>query len=133
MTIPTPTLPPPIRALRGRRSFASGIGAEQAACIALQRDGWTILGQRLRTASGEVDMVAEKEGLLAIVEVKHRPTLAGAVAALSARQQGRLMRAAEILLGENPHWGRNGVRFDVILVDATGEIRRVADAFRLEA
>ena len=124
---------PTPRALRGRRSFASGMRAEEAACAALRNDGWAILGQRLRTAAGEIDIAAEKDGLLAIVEVKHRPTLAGAVAALSVRQQGRLITAAEILLGENPNWGRTGVRFDVMLIDATGAVRRVADAFRLEA
>jgi putative endonuclease len=118
------------RARRGRNSFASGISAEEAACAALRADGWTILGQRRRTAAGEIDIVADRDGLLAIIEVKHRPTLAGAVAALSLRQRGRLMSAAEILLGENPGWGREGVRFDVMLVDAAGTVRRVIDAFR---
>ena len=27
-------------------------------------------------------------------------------------------------------WGAAGVRFDVMLVDRTGQVRRVADAFR---
>ncbi len=120
------------RARRGGRAHASGMRAEAAACAALRLDGWEILGQRLRTPAGEVDVAAEKDGLLALVEVKHRPTLAGAVAALSPRQRARLLAAAEILLATNPAWGRNGVRFDVMLVDAAGTVRRVADAFRLE-
>ena len=78
-----------------------------------------------------MDAVAEKDGLLAFVEVKARPTLAMAASALGARQQGRLMAAAEILLAEHPHWGPNGVRFDVMLVDGQSRVRRVADAFRL--
>jgi Holliday junction resolvase-like predicted endonuclease len=41
------------------------------------------------------------------------------------------MSAAEILLAENPHWGRAGARFDVMLVDRHGSMRRVKDAFRL--
>jgi len=88
--------------------------------------------RRLRTASGEIDLVAEKDGLLAIVEVKSRPTLADAAAALTARQRARLIAAAEILLAEHPGWGANGVRFDVIVVDAAGAVRRIADAFRAE-
>jgi putative endonuclease len=98
----------------------------------LRADGWDILGQRVRTAAGEVDVIAEKAGLLAIVEVKHRPSLAGAAAALSVRQRGRLLLATEILLAEHPDWGREGVRFDVMLVDGAGVVRRIADAFRLE-
>ena len=110
---------------------AMGVAAEQRACAALAADGWSILGRRMRTKAGEVDAVAEKDGLVAFVEVKARPTLAMAAEALGARQQGRLMAAAEILLGEHPHWGRQGVRFDVILVDRQSRVRRIADAFRL--
>ncbi len=126
------TKPATPRARRGSAAHASGLHAEEAACTALRRDGWTILGQRLRTAAGEVDLVAEKAGLLAMVEVKHRPSLASAVAALSARQRSRLLAAGEILLAEHPDWGRAGVRFDVLLVDGEGRVRRVTDAFRLE-
>jgi putative endonuclease len=120
------------RASRGRLSHSSGVGAEEAVCAALTGEGWTVLGRRMRTAAGEVDIAAEKDGLLAIIEVKHRPTLAGAAYALTRRQQIRLLAAAEILLGENPGWGQSGVRFDVVVVDHTGAVRRIADAFRLE-
>ena len=75
-------------------------------------------------------MVAEKDGLLAIVEVKARPSLADAAASLSDRQQARLIAATEIILANNPHWGAQGVRFDLLLVDAAGVVRRIADAFR---
>ena len=106
------------------------MAAEHAACGALIRDGWTILARRLRTAAGEVDAVAEKAGLLAIVEVKSRPTLAEAAIALSARQQSRLVGACGIILAEHPDWGVDGVRFDVLVVDPAGNVRRIADAFR---
>ncbi len=119
------------RVQRGHLAFATGLDAEHIAMAALELDGWRILGRRLRTQAGEVDMVAEKEGLLAVIEVKHRPTLAGAAAALGRRQQVRLMAAAEVLLAENPAWGANGVRFDVVVVDRHGAVRRIADAFRL--
>ena len=117
---------------KGQRAYALGIDAEATARAALVADGWTILGQRLRTQAGEVDAVAEKDGLLAIIEVKARPNLSDAAVSLSARQQARLLGAAEILLGENPGWGKAGVRFDVLLVDAAGTVRRIADAFRQE-
>ncbi len=120
------------RADRGRQSQIRGIAAEAAACAALVADGWTVLAQRLRTAAGEVDVVAERAGLLALVEVKARPNLATAAAALGPAQRARLLAAAEIILAEHPDWGRAGTRFDVMLVDQAGRVRRVADAFRLE-
>ena len=96
-------------------------------------EGWRILARRLRTAAGEIDLVAELGGLLAIIEVKQRPTLADAAAALGPKQQARLVAAAEIVLAEHPDWGKAGVRFDVLLVDSAGRVRRIADAFRAQA
>lgn len=104
--------------------------AEATAEAALTAEGWHVLARRLRTAAGEIDLVAERDGLLAIIEVKQRPTLADAAAALGPKQQARLAAAAGIVLGEHPDWGRAGVRFDVLLVDAAGRVRRIADAFR---
>lgn len=118
------------RRLRGRAAYASGVAAEDAACAALQADGWSIHARRLRTKAGEIDAVAEKGGILAIVEVKTRPTLAEAAVALTPRQRMRLVAACDIILGEHPAWGINGVRFDVLIVNPAGQVRRVADAFR---
>ncbi len=122
----------PCRIGRGRTAQARGLAAEAAAALALERDGWTVLGRRLRTQAGEIDLVAQKDGLLALIEVKARPALAAAAAALGPRQRGRLLAAAELLLAMHPDWGAAGIRFDVMLVDAEGQVRRVADAFRLE-
>lgn len=125
-------LPYRSRQRRGRVAHGLGLRAEDAACAALLRDGWTVLARRLRTPAGEVDIVAERGGLLAILEVKARPTLAGAAESLSLRQRARLVAAAEVILAEHPGWGRQGVRFDVLVVDAAGAVRRIADAFRQE-
>ncbi len=125
-TGPTP------RATSGRLAQARGMHAEDAACAALLREGWTVLGRRLRTASGEIDIAAERGGLLALIEVKARPSLGDAAFALGPRQQARLLAAAAVVTAENPNWGAAGIRFDVILVDALGRVRRIVDAFRLE-
>ena len=77
-----------------------------------------------------MDIAAERAGLLALVEVKARPNLATAAASLGPRQRNRLIAAAEVILAEHPDWGRAGTRFDVMLVDAAGRVRRIANAFR---
>ena len=125
-------LPMSLGGRKARRSYTLGVRAEATVRATLERDGWAVLGHRVRTAAGEVDLVAEKAGVLAIIEVKARPTLADAAAALLPRQRTRLLGAAEILLAEHPDWGAGGVRFDVLVVDAAGEVRRIADAFRAE-
>ncbi len=121
-----------IRQARGTSAQRLGIAAESAACAALAQDGWTIRARRLQTGAGEIDIVAEKDGLLAIIEVKSRKTLADAAYALSARQRARLIAAGEALLALQPDWGHAGVRFDVIVVDRQGKLRRISDAFRQE-
>jgi putative endonuclease len=121
-----------LRHRKGSRAHALGMRAEQAACAALAREGWAVLARRLRTEAGELDVLAERDGILAIIEVKARATLADAAAALSRRQQARLLAATEIVLAAHPDWGANGVRFDLLVVDAAGAVRRISDAFRLE-
>lgn len=121
------------RRRRGGTANRRGHDAEARAEAALRRDGWQVLARRLRTPAGEIDLVADREGITALIEVKARPSLAGAAFALQPRQQARLLAAGEIALANNPGWGRAGVRFDVLLVDASGAVRRVKDAFRAEA
>jgi putative endonuclease len=134
VTRPTPGAPPPAaaaRRLRGGRADAAGRTAEDAAAAALVRDGWAVLARRARTPAGELDLVAEREGLLAFVEVKARPSFRDAAFALGPRQRARRAAAAECWLAANPGRGAAGIRFDVILVAADGAARRIADAFRL--
>jgi putative endonuclease len=109
---------------------ARGRAAEQCAAAALAAEGWRVLARRVRTPAGELDLVAERAGLLAFVEVKARPSLTEAAFALGPRQQARLMAAAEAWLAANPGHGAAGIRFDVVLVDAAGRMRLIADAFR---
>ena len=97
----------------------------------LRAHGWMILAQRVQTPAGELDLVAEKDGLLTFVEVKARPSLRDAAYAVTPRQQRRLLRAGEVWLADNPGHGTAGCRFDVILVAADGTTRRIQDAFRL--
>ncbi len=119
------------RLLRGRRAEASGRDAEAIAARALVAEGWAMLARRARTPAGEIDLIAERDGLLAFVEVKARPSLAEAAFALGPRQRARLVAAAECWLAVNPGHGAAGMRFDVVIVAADGTARRIADAFRV--
>ncbi len=118
------------RQVKGRLAQRRGVDAEAKAEAALTRDGWSVLARRLRNAGGEIDLVVDRAGLTAMVEVKSRPTLEGGVYALMPRQQARLLAAGEIALADHPDWGTAGVRFDLLVVDQQGAVRRVQDALR---
>ena len=61
---------------RGRR-------AEQLAALLLMAKGWRIVARRRRMPMIEVDLVARRGAMLAVVEVKRRATLDAAVCALT--------------------------------------------------
>jgi putative endonuclease len=75
--------------------------------------GYRVLGFRLRTARGEVDLLARRGRVLAVVEVKRRPTLEEAAAALSPEQAERLGAAAR-LLAARPSFRRLVPRGDIV-------------------
>jgi putative endonuclease len=74
--------------------------------------GYRILGFRLRTAHGEIDLLALRGPVLAVVEVKRRRTLEEALGAVSHLQRERLVRAAGAVAG-----GRGALRGRRIRLD----------------
>lgn len=129
---PKPPLPKPRRnrSESGRQAQAAGVAAEQLVAAHLAATGWTILGERIRTKLGEIDLAATREGLLLLAEIKSRADHSQAAFALIPRQQKRLISAATWLLAEHPEWGPAGVRFDLFLVDHGGAIDQITDALR---
>jgi len=98
-----------------RRAEQRGRIAEWAAIVYLMCKGYRILGHRLRTPHGEVDVAAWKKGVLVIVEVKARATYDAGVNAVTATSQHRIARAAQALAGR---WRLAGapIRFDLVVV-----------------
>lgn len=72
---------------RGRR-------AERIASLWLVLKGWRIVARRQRLPMIEVDLVARRGKVLAVVEVKRRRTIDEALAALHPQAAERLQRAA---------------------------------------
>lgn len=115
--------------IRRLRAEARGRGAETMVAAWFEHRGFTILGRRMKTARGEIDLVVADSDHLVFVEVKLRARVADAAASVSRRQQARIAGAAEIVLAENPSWQRDSTRFDVMLV-VSGAIIPIEDAFR---
>ena len=80
--------------------------------------GYRILGRRVRTRAGEIDLIARApSGLLCFIEVKARPDEPGGRGNRSMpRQQARIARAAALYLAGRPGLARQGVRFDIVTV-----------------
>lgn len=105
-----------------------GRQAERVAGWWLRLKGWTIIGRRMRTPAGEVDLVARKGRLLAFVEVKSRASVKDLDLAIDARRLSRVAAAAEILWHELAEPG-DDMQIDVILLAPGHRPRHLANVW----
>lgn len=103
-------------ALGRRKAFQKGIYAERLASCWLRLKGYRILARRLRTLSGEIDLIARKRNLVLIVEIKARHTLQAAMEAVTPHQQRRIEAAADFWLMRQPDHAQLSLRFDLIAI-----------------
>lgn len=101
---------------RKRRALRFGALAEWTCRLILRLKGYRILASRLRTKVGEIDILAERGRVLAIIEVKARPTEAAALDAVTVSQRRRLERAALWVQQGNSRLADHCLRFDLFAV-----------------
>jgi putative endonuclease len=106
----------PLRAARGRAAHASGLRAESLAALLLRLKLYRVVGRRVKTRLGEIDMIVRRGKTLVFVEVKSRGDYGMAAESLDLRQRGRLARAAEAFAATRAEFAGFDMRFDVVLV-----------------
>lgn len=105
---------------RGRSAYFSGLAAEETVIRRYRANGYRLLERRWRCAEGEIDLIAERDGLIVFVEVKSGRLAGGSP--VSNRQWRRLEQAALRYMMLAQERGASGYcRFDVALVDRTGD------------
>ncbi|AXJ94735.1 MULTISPECIES: YraN family protein [unclassified Sphingomonas] len=107
---------------------AAGRRGERLAAWWLRLKGWRILDRRVRTAAGEVDLVARKGDLVAFVEVKMRSRAAELDMAIDERRLARVAAAAELLMPRYAAAGED-IRVDVILLAPGTRPRHIENAW----
>ncbi|MDH5747927.1 MAG: YraN family protein [Rhodospirillales bacterium] len=114
-----------------RRARRYGRYAETLSAWLLRAKGYRILERGFRVPQGEIDIIARRGRIVAIVEVKARATREQAAYALKPRQQRRIRRAAEAFLAARPGLCGLDIRFDVILISPWRPPRHLCDAWRV--
>jgi putative endonuclease len=101
---------------------ATGAIGEAKAAAYLEGRGYTILHRNWRILSGEIDIIAQKDGVLVFGEVKTLPrgdaeTLARV---LDKRKQKRIVKTTKTFLNMYRQYSNSYIRFDVLVVDTPG-------------
>ena len=119
-----------VRAARGAAARLSGRRAEVWAAAWLMAKGYRILGFRLRTAQAEIDLVAKRGRILAVVEGKSRLSLEIALETVTFDLRDRLRRAGAQLAANRPGLAACAVRVDLLAL-APGKLpRHIPDAWK---
>lgn len=94
-----------------------GVWAEAVAATYLERAGYAIRARRFRTKRGEIDLIAEKDGVIAFVEVRTRShdRFIMPEATVGRTKQQRIARTAAAYLARAKDADKPS-RFDVIAV-----------------
>ena len=101
----------------GRKARKFGERGEWLASLYLRLKGYKILEKNFRTRLGEIDLIVEKGGTLAFVEVKSRSSDAfgSPVEAVDSRKRRRIADIASLYLASRRQsW--DTVRFDVVSI-----------------
>lgn len=99
-----------------RRAHRRGHFAEWFAALALMAKGYRIVARRFKTKAGEVDLIARKGNLVALVEVKARADARTAVDAVTATAAKRIAAAGDIWLSRQRDATKLSIRHDIVAV-----------------
>lgn len=118
---------------RRQRAQRHGRLAEWLCLWHLRLRGWRIVARGWRCPSGEIDILARRGGVLAVIEVKSRGEIDAAAAALPPRQRRRIARATEAFLLSRPDLAALDLRFDLMLVARNRPPRHWRGAWRVDS
>ncbi|QUL38727.1 YraN family protein [Erythrobacter sp. JK5] len=116
--------------MSAKREIAERRGREGEAQAAqwLAAQGWIILGERVKTSLGEIDLIAARQGIVAFVEVKWRRHPGNLAEAIDERRLARVAAAVEIVAHEYATGGED-IRIDVILLAPGTKPRHIENAW----
>ncbi|RGP39088.1 YraN family protein [Pseudotabrizicola alkalilacus] len=115
--------------MSGRRSYYAGMAAEEQVARLYDRSGRSVIARRWRGPGGEIDLIARDGAEVIFIEVKQARSHAVASERLTVRQMERIYASAACFIGGEPAGQNTPVRFDVALVDGTGRIEVLENAF----
>lgn len=118
-----------VRRLRGRTAYLSGLAAEEAVMRLYTNRGLVVLARRWRGSCAEIDLILQDGAAVIFVEVKKSRSFDAALLSLGRAQRRRIISAAGEFLGSVSRDQMTEMRFDLAMMNDTGAIEIVENAF----
>lgn len=114
--------------MSGALAYHAGLAAEDSVIAQYLRRGMELVAQRWRGRAGEIDIILRDGADLVFVEVKKSRSFDRALERLGDRQIARIFDTAAEFMASQPLGLNTPTRFDVALVDSSGQVRIVENA-----
>ncbi len=108
-----------------------GEAGEQQALDFLLARGLKLVTRNFRARGGELDLVMDDGGTIAVIEVRARSRTRHGHAAetVDARKQRRIILATQTFLAAHPQFAQSPLRFDIVALDADAPPEWLQGAF----
>jgi len=112
---------------------STGFGRAGEGLVAdlLENEGWVLLDRNFKAGRGEIDIIAEREGIIAFIEVK-RWRKAGCMdlaRSVGRDKKRRIIETSKIFLSKYRKYRDSRIRYDVIFLFRDGVPMRYEGAF----
>lgn len=120
-----------------KKAYRLGIAAEKIAAIFLRLRGYRIIAERYRNPKGEIDILALRGNILAVIEVKARKNISDCAYSISPYKQQKILSAFNWFLASNNKIsglvdsGEFMIRFDAIFIIPRKFPIHLKDAWRI--
>lgn len=115
---------------RRRRSERRGRRAEWLAALWLTLKGYSVMARRVRTRAGEIDLIARRGDVIALIEVKARRSHDAASEALTPQGWARMAAAADMWRAGDSALNPYAIRFDAVTIAPWSRPIHHVDAWR---
>lgn len=115
--------------MSGKTAYLTGLSAEDIVARHYTDRGLVEVARRWRGQGGEIDLIFADGDTMVFVEVKAARDHAAAAQMLRPAQMARLLAAGAEFAGTQPAGQLTPMRFDAALVDRTGVVEVLENAF----
>lgn len=115
------------------KTYDKGVWAEKYASTYLMAKGYKVLETRYKTRYGEIDLIIQKDNVIAFVEVKARRSIDEALESITSKMKERIAQTAQYYLSQHEEALNCDLRFDVVAIKPPLFLAHLDNAWHLDS